>query len=161
MTVTYCYKALLRPVSFCTLPDDEAIQKGWTYVHHPETYEGGRYGVIALPRELTRDEMDRFGFQRVLYARSAKHDHFDDSDVLWPYRDVPGETRKQMAKRIASIGRQELAEWCLRLQRRPNGGFVGSGCTLTYNVAHEIFRAGVYHVGVSDVAERVLEIWDE
>ena len=70
MNTAYCYKALLRPVSFCTLPDDEEIQKGWTYVHHPETYAGGRYGVISLPRELTRDEMDRFGFQRMLLTDS-------------------------------------------------------------------------------------------
>lgn len=55
------YKALLRPVSFYTLPDD--VGRTWEFVHKPDTLEGGRYGVIKLRRELTKDEQDRFAMR--------------------------------------------------------------------------------------------------
>ena len=57
---TYLYQATLRPVSFCTLPEDPELQQGWTYAAMPGTPDGGMYGVISLPRALTEDERDRF-----------------------------------------------------------------------------------------------------
>ena len=55
----HIYKANLRPVTVSTLPDDI---RAWRYVHEPGTLDGGRYGVVALPRALDADDRDRFGF---------------------------------------------------------------------------------------------------
>ncbi len=58
----HIYKAMLRPVALWTLPMDI---REWRYVHRPESLEGGRYGVIALPRALDEDERSRFGLEPV------------------------------------------------------------------------------------------------
>ena len=54
------YKALLRPVGSCTLPED---CREWEFVHRPDTLDGGRYGVIRLTRTLTKDEQERFALR--------------------------------------------------------------------------------------------------
>ena len=61
-TPRYRYRAMLRPVSFCTLPMD---MPEWTFAHAPETAEGGRYGVIETGEPLSADDRDRFGLQLV------------------------------------------------------------------------------------------------
>ena len=55
----HIYKAMLRPVALWTLPMDI---REWRYVHRPESLEGGRYGVIALPRALDEDERSGSGW---------------------------------------------------------------------------------------------------
>ena len=50
------YRATLRPVSFCTLPENIH----WEFVHQPGSAEGGRHGVIRTSRALTPGEIDNF-----------------------------------------------------------------------------------------------------
>ena len=54
------YKAMLRPVSFCTLP--HGIR--WEYVERP--WAGNIHGTIRTDRPFTADEMDRFGMSPLL-----------------------------------------------------------------------------------------------
>ena len=68
MDEPYTYKASLRPVTFATLPEDIA---DWSFVHQPGSLEGGRYGVVALPRGLDEDERSRFGFAPVSLPPAA------------------------------------------------------------------------------------------
>lgn len=82
MTQTpHLYQATLRPVSFCTLPPDDEVQKGWTYAAMPGTPDGGMYGVISLPRPLTQDERDRFGL--VPYGGRYDVEQSDEASGVW------------------------------------------------------------------------------
>ena len=67
----HIYRAYLRPVSFCTLPDDIA-KSNWEFIHQPNSLDGGMFGVIAVHRKLTEDEQSRFGLMPPkALARSA------------------------------------------------------------------------------------------
>ena len=61
-TETYRYRAMLRPVSFCTLPMD---MPAWQFAHQPGTIEGGPYGVIETAEPLSADDRYHFDLKLV------------------------------------------------------------------------------------------------
>lgn len=68
MSKMHRYIPRLRPVGFATVPDD--LRDKWVYVEAPP--EGVNrpdlprsrhlYGVVEVPRALTPDEQDRYGW---------------------------------------------------------------------------------------------------
>ena len=69
--IEYIYRPLYRPVSFCTLPKDVK----WDYLEAPATnpmiaerrgipLSRQPYGIIAIDRQLTKEELDHYGMER-------------------------------------------------------------------------------------------------
>jgi hypothetical protein len=69
--IEYLYRPLLRPASFCTLPEGMT----WDYIEAP-AMEGlanrpdlprsrHRFGIIASPRQLTQSELRHFDLEQV------------------------------------------------------------------------------------------------
>ena len=84
-------------------------------------------------------------------------DHWDD-DHAAPFADLPFETDRQAARRIAGIGRRKLRTWYGRFRHYTHPGSYGDcGCGRAFSVAFDLFFDP--HGTKGPRTRRVLVIW--
>ena len=105
---------------------------------------------VAAARFLERVAADGRGGLTVTDQRETDH--------AAPFKDVPLETDREAAQRIAGIGRRQLREWYKRFRHYTHPGTYGDcGCGRAFSVAYDIFsdQNGTQRPRV----RRVLAIW--
>ena len=81
-----------------------------------------------------------------------------ETDHAAPFKDVPFETDREAAQRIAGIGRRKLRAWYKRFRHYSHPGSYGDcGCARAFSVAFDLFNDP--HGTQGPRTRRVLVIW--